>query len=126
MKTLVIFATTVLLTLSTALSAHTGIKSTEPTNQQTLDSAPEKLSLTFRAPVRLMKVSLKDVEKTDLDLGFKPSAKANKSFHIELPELPVGEYFVKWVSMGKDGHKITGNFSFDIVEKSIEAGVSSE
>ena len=101
-----------LLTLSASAMAHTGIKSTYPANEQMLEAAPKQLTINFGAPVRLMKVILMDGEHADLKIPFKPSATANTSFKIAVPEIEVGEYMVSWVSMGKDGHKMTGDFSF--------------
>jgi methionine-rich copper-binding protein CopC len=109
LKTLMIAS---LFTLSTAALAHTGIKSTYPANEQMLDAAPKQLTLTFSAAVRLMKVTLMDGEHKDLGIDFKPSADAGTTFKVKAPELSMGEYMVSWVSMGKDGHKMTGDFSF--------------
>ena len=101
-----------LLTISASVMAHTGIKSTFPANEQMLEAAPKQLTLNFGAPVRLMKVVLMDGEHKDLEIGFKPTAKADKSFKIAVPKIEMGEYMVSWVSMGKDGHKMSGDFSF--------------
>lgn len=101
-----------LLTVSTAALAHTGIKSTYPANEQMLEAAPQQLTLNFGAPVRLMKVILMDGDHKDLKIGFKPGAEAGTSFKIAVPEIEVGEYMVSWVTMGKDGHKMSGDFSF--------------
>ena len=101
-----------LLTVSASVMAHTGIKSTFPENEQMLEAAPEQLTLNFGAPVRLMKVVLMDGGHKDLEIGFKPTAKADKSFEIAVPKIKMGEYMVSWVSMGKDGHKMSGDFSF--------------
>ncbi|WP_181389837.1 copper resistance CopC family protein [Leucothrix pacifica] len=101
-----------LLTLSASALAHTGIKSTYPANEQMLEAAPKQLTLNFGASVRLMKVILMDGEHKDLNIGFKPKAEAGTSFKIAVPEIEVGEYMVSWTTMGKDGHKMSGDFSF--------------
>lgn len=110
---------TSLLTLSASVLAHTGIKSTYPADEQMLEAAPKQLTISFGAPVRLMKVILVDGEHKDLEIGFKPSAKADKTFKIAVPEIEVGEYMVSWVSMGKDGHKMKGDFSFMVHGKGM-------
>ena len=112
MKVLKTLMATALLTLSASVLAHTGIKSTYPANEQMLEAAPKQLTINFGAPVRLMKVILMDGDHKDLEIGFKPSAVANNSFKIAVHEIKVGEYMVSWVSMGKDGHKMKGDFSF--------------
>jgi len=109
-----------LLATSVSAIAHTGLKSSLPADEQTLETTPEKLTLTFSGSVRLMKVTLTDSDDKALEIDFKPSAKANKIFDINSPELSSGEYTVNWISMGKDGHKIKGDFSFNIQNKALE------
>ena len=127
MKILNIIITISLLMLSVATAAHTGIKSTSPKNQATLEKAPETLNLSFKSDVRLMKVKLLDTNDKTVDLHFKPSLKADMSFSVDLPELAVGIYKANWVSMGKDGHKMKGSFAFTVgsPSKPTEAVVAS-
>ncbi|PWQ92296.1 copper resistance CopC family protein [Leucothrix pacifica] len=111
-----IMATAVLL-ISVSVLAHTDIKSTFPANEQALTEAPTQLTLTFSGPVRLMKVLMNNSEAEALDIEFKPTAEASKSFNVSLPDLEMGQYLVSWVSMGKDGHKMKGDFSFTVVSE---------
>ena len=113
-----IIATTALL-ISISVLAHTGIKSTFPANEQSLTEAPTQLTLTFSGPVRLMKVLMSNSEAEALDIEFKPTAQANKSFDVALPDLEKGQYLVSWVSMGKDGHKMKGDFSFTVTSEGV-------
>ena len=94
--------------------AHTGIKSTSPENKAALQEAPESLTLRFKAPVRLMKVTLLDTNEAVVKTDFKPTAKAAKSFSVDLPELSLGKYQTNWMIMGKDGHKMKGHFVFTV------------
>ena len=113
--------------VSVTTAAHTGIKSTSPENKAVLEEAPEALKLSFKSNVRLMKVTLLDTDDKAVDVDFKPSAKADKSFSVGLPELAVGKYKANWVSMGKDGHKMKGSFAFTVgsPSKPTEAVVAS-
>ena len=99
---------------SATASSHTGIKSTSPENKAVLQEAPETLTLSFRAPVRLMKVTLLDNNEEVVKTDFKPTAKAAKTFSVDLPELSGGKYQASWMIMGKDGHKIKGRFVFTV------------
>ena len=115
MKILTIMITSGLLLISSALFAHTTMKSTIPANNAVLQEEPKTLSLTFKADVQLMKVGLRDTNLEAVTIDFKPTAKAAKSFIVELPELTtVGIYNASWMVMGKDGHKMKGNFVFMI------------
>ena len=109
----IIIAAGLLIASATAL-AHTGIKSTSPENKAVLQEAPETLTMSFRAPVRLMKVTLLDNNEEVVKTDFKPTAKAAKTFSVELPELSAGKYQASWMIMGKDGHKIKGRFVFTV------------
>ena len=108
-----------LLAINGSALAHTGIKTTEPANEEKLETAPKHLSLTFAGSVRLMKVILKDGDDKDLKIGFKPKVEASNSFEIAVPEIEIGEYTVSWTAMGKDGHKMTGDFSFMVGSEEI-------
>ena len=114
MKILTIIIAAGLIMASATAVAHTGIKSTSPENKAVLLEAPEALTLSFKAPVRLMKVTLLDTNEELVKTDFKPTAKAAKSFSVDLPELSVGKYQVNWMIMGKDGHKIKGRFVFTV------------
>ena len=114
MKILITIISTGLLLLNTTIFAHTGIKSTLPENKAVLEKAPKELMLTFKGSARLMKVELFDTNQEAVEIGFKPTVKAAKSFTISLPDLTVGKYQAKWVMMGKDGHKMKGDFAFTV------------
>ena len=114
MKILAMIITVGLLISGLNAAAHTGIKSTSPENKAVLQEAPKVLNLSFKGAVRLMKLTLLDTDKEVVKIGFKPRAKAAKDFSIDLPELGVGKYKANWVIMGKDGHKIKGNFAFTV------------
>ena len=114
MKILNIIITAGLLILSLNAVAHTGIKSTYPANKAVLEEPPEALTLSFKADVRLMKVTLLDTDKDVVKTNFKPTSEASKAFSVDLPELTVGKYKANWVIMGKDGHKMKGSFVFTV------------
>ena len=100
--------------LSLNAAAHTGIKSTSPENKAVLQEPPEALTLSFRAAVRLMKVTLLDTNEDVVKIDFKPTSKASKVFSVDIPELTLGKYKANWVIMGKDGHKMKGSFVFTV------------
>ncbi|RVU85592.1 hypothetical protein EOL70_06475 [Leucothrix sargassi] len=121
MKILSVTLLVALLGFSAVGQAHTGIKSTSPQNDAVLTSAPETLGLEFKGNVRLFKVTLSDADKQEIDIGFNPTTKAAKSFSVALPPLAASRYTVDWVSMSKDGHKVTGDFSFEVAQAKAES-----
>lgn len=106
-----------LLLLSTHLAAHTGLKTSVPNDQSTV-MTPENLELEFKADVRLIKLSLSDVNGADIALDFKPQAKPATHFVYAVSDaLSPGDYTVQWTAMGKDTHKMTGQFVFHVEDK---------
>lgn len=81
-KRLNIIIIVLMLIISVAAVAHTGIKSTSPENKSVLEEASKALTLSFRSMVRLMKVKLLGVNDEAVDLYFKPSAKPDKSIYL--------------------------------------------
>jgi methionine-rich copper-binding protein CopC len=93
--------------------AHTGLKSSVPTNNAMLMESFDAIELHFSGAVNLIKLEL--VNKADgemIDLEFSPVATAATDFSQPLPALKIGNYQVNWTAMGSDGHKMQGNFSF--------------
>lgn len=100
------------LALTFSASAHVSLKQSTPENNAMLMQSPEKLSLTFSGDVRLAKVTVKNSKNQPMDISFKPSATPNKNFSWALPNLAKGNYTVKWIALGSDGHKMSGSFNF--------------
>lgn len=104
---------TCLLLFSSVVMAHTGIKSSSPANGAKLSEAPKTIDLSFKGPVRLLKIEVKDARGHLVDLPSLPSeAEPSKNFSQPLPDLQTSAYKVSWVIAGADGHKINGRFAF--------------
>ncbi|MEJ6080642.1 copper resistance protein CopC [Vibrio sp. 1-Bac 57] len=111
-KTLTILS---LVLLSSLVSAHSGLKVSTPENGAMLDKSPEKVMLEFKTPIMLVKLQLigkSGKSGKPIKLIKSPSKTYNKIFNVELPELDMGSYKIKWVVMGKDAHKMKGDFTF--------------
>ncbi|WP_237055661.1 copper resistance CopC family protein [Microbulbifer sediminum] len=99
---------------STTLAAHTGLQGSSPADGDQLSQPPASLQLNFSGEVRLMRVSLEEAKQGEVKLEFMPTAVAEKNISLPLPALADGEYTVSWMAMGGDGHKMSGQFSFEI------------
>lgn len=104
-----------LLLFATAASAHTGLQTTSPADGAQLGQPPAELELHFSGKVRLMRVSLAEAERGEVKLAFMPGAVPEKDISLQLPALDAGDYIVSWVAMGGDGHKMSGDFSFQVL-----------
>jgi methionine-rich copper-binding protein CopC len=105
-----------LLLFSHLLSAHSALKSSSPSNDETLNESPKKISLAFSDPVKLIKLELKSTELETVKTDFKPSMLDRKEFIITPSELSDGQYTVLWIIMGADGHKMKGGFTFKVMK----------
>ena len=109
-----------LLIVSTLANAHSGLKNSVPENGSTLNKPPENVTLTFSMPVKLVKLQLIQASKNTIKLIPKPSKKFALTYSVALPMLESGSYKVKWVVMGKDAHKMKGDFTFTLASSGDE------
>jgi len=112
MKTFKIAAILTLALISNFVSAHSGLKHSTPANGAMLIQPPEDLMLEFSMAVKLVKVQLTDQSGEAIKLINIPSKNFETNFRIALPMLDMGSYKVKWIAMGKDAHKMKGDFTF--------------
>lgn len=104
--------------------AHTSLTTSAPENGQTVTSVSQ-LNLEFGAPLRLMRVSLKNAAGQEVALNFKRSATAQARFVVPTnAPLAPASYQVFWMGMTDDGHKIEGDFGF--IVNSIAVAVTAE
>ncbi len=94
--------------------AHVSLVSTMPAADSIVVKQPEKLTLNFADAVMLMNIKLVDAQKKEIPLNFKVNHAFKKSFDITVPQLVNGKYTVIWMTMGKDGHHMTGEYTFII------------
>ena len=112
MKIFKIAAILTLALLSNLAIAHSGLKHSTPANGAMLNQSPENLMLEFSMEVKLVKVQLTDQSGVEIKLIKKPSKNFETNCSIALPMLDTGSYKVKWIAMGKDAHKMEGDFTF--------------
>ncbi|WDD99055.1 copper resistance CopC family protein [Thalassomonas actiniarum] len=112
MKVFKVLTAMILVTVSTLAAAHSGLKASMPANGAMLNHPPQVLSLEFVSDVRLVKLKLTDEAGKTIKLGSKPDKAFSSKFQLPVPDLAVGSYQVNWLAMGKDAHKMTGEFSF--------------
>jgi copper resistance protein C len=97
---------------STMASAHVGLSTSVPMNGAMLEQPPEVLELKFSAPVRLVRLTMKDERNQAVALSMPEGKESQSQFSLVLPELAPAAYTVGWVVLGNDGHKMQGQFNF--------------
>lgn len=97
--------------------AHSTLSSSSPDNGAVLTEVPDKLELNFKSEVKLIKVTLIHNQENEVPVLLESNKGFASSFSVELPVLNSGKYQVSWMVMGKDTHKITGDFTFELKKK---------
>lgn len=100
------------LSFAFAAEAHSTLESSVPADGSSVTEA-KFVHLTFTKAVRLatLKVIGSAGEKA---LAVDRSAPAGRTFSADLPALNPGKYEVKWTASARDGHIMTGSFSFTL------------
>lgn len=104
-------------TISSIAYAHAKLEASIPKANAIVAPAPKEIRLQFNEPLEMAFSKIKLVDgkgaaiaplKVDLD-------KANAKVMIaSLPVLPTGAYRVQWTTLTRDGHKVKGEFSFQV------------
>lgn len=95
--------------------AHSLLKSSSPMDGAALP-APEALTLTFNEPVRLLRVSLIGPDGEAVLFGFEPNREPAASLRYGLPSLAAGQYRVEWTLIGVDGHTVSEQLTFSVID----------
>ena len=101
----------VFLCVSNLLFSHARLESTIPEHKTVVTISPTTVVFNFNRPMRLIKVTLTDRNNEVLKLKYL-GKKYNLEHNIVLEDINPEYYLVKWSSLGKDGHKMSGEFSF--------------
>lgn len=116
LRTLIIgIAFSTMAFISPLAAAHAGLKNSIPAADTTIAASPTEIVLTFNEPVEasFSKVSLINADGKEVRIAKGIVDKNDASvLRSQLPALGKGEYSVKWVGVGHDGHRRTGNFKF--------------
>jgi copper transport protein len=109
--------------IATAAFAHASLESSDPSNGELLDRAPDHLTLTFTEPPDLSLTTVGVLDASGAPMPTGPSELApgsNREIRVRLDPLPDGVYTVTWRTVSAtDGHVTAGAFSFGV-------GVSQE
>ena len=111
-----ILSSLLLIALPAIAYSHTSLLSSDPPRNAVLQSPPQKVTVNFlgAAEPAFSKLEVFDSK------GNKVSKKAkfleeNTVMEVELSEgLKSGEFSVKWICIGLDGHKTQGSYKFTV------------
>lgn len=103
---------------ATAAFAHAALASSDPSNGELLETAPDRISLTFTEPpdLSLTTIGVLDDTGAPLPAGAPDLAPgSDREVRVRLDPVPDGVYTVTWRTVSAtDGHVTAGAFSFGV------------
>jgi len=112
------FAAFVVLTImfAPAAKAHSEVIGTFPANGDTVSSDVSQIKLRFSQAVRvtLLRVAAQD-DGLVAPLSDLPAAFVD-ALQVDVPTLEPGDYDARWTAVAKDGHVMSGGFSFTVAD----------
>jgi methionine-rich copper-binding protein CopC len=97
--------------------AHATLKNSQPIANAVLEKAPPDIQLTFNEKVEaaFSSIVVQDGGGKDIEAGKAQVDAANPVLlKLDLPALGTGSYSVRWVAVGPDGHRRSGQFGFTV------------
>ena len=97
--------------------AHAMLESAVPAKNALLLVAPNEVSLHFNERIEAGFSSIKVLDAGGKNFVLKKAAvdaADPKTLRVTLDNLKPGKYVVKWVGVGHDGHRRTGDYSFSV------------
>ena len=104
--------------------AHDVLVEQNPQPGEVLDTAPERIVLSFNNNLLdvgegATVITVSDASGTELDLG--PATVAGRDATLDVGDLEPGAYHAVWSVVSSDGHRIAGQFVFGIGADSADA-----
>jgi len=108
------FIITSLLLMSGLVLAHSDLEKSVPENGMTVNQPLQEIVLIYTQPVKLVQFELIGSDHQTVDTHFKPTLEDQTEFITQVNNLDNDQYTVLWTTMGSDGHKSEGDFSFTL------------
>ncbi|MEM7376371.1 MAG: copper resistance CopC family protein [Pseudomonadota bacterium] len=102
------------LGVSLVAQAHSPLKSTLPANDATLNTPPERITLSFKGDFRLTRITASHANRAPVVLDISHVTGFAHTFVVPLASMGAGDYRIEWRGLGKDGHVQSGAFSFTV------------
>jgi copper resistance protein C len=103
-----------LLGVTLSLAAHEAKLSSTPENGSTIQGSPEKIGIEFDGQMRITQFEVTGPDGP-IALADEPGSEAAQQYFVKPAEaLGSGLYQVRWRGLARDGHMMSGGFSFTI------------
>jgi copper transport protein len=112
----VVIAFLAAMALPASAFAHASLRSTAPTFRERLQTAPRAVALTFDQPVHAEPNGIE--VKNEFGKTFSRATRSSGAeVTVPVRRLPRGPYTVRWHALSRDGHVVSGVFTFGVRAK---------
>lgn len=114
-KTIISWGFAVMLAwVSPVAFAHATLVASWPESEGVIGQEELSVMLQFNKPVRLLKLVLTNDHGDETRLLTALQKTGQKTSNHALPPLSAGHYVISWMAMGKDTHKLKGEWAFTV------------
>jgi len=111
-----IVAATLLLAVAVSVAAHEAKLTSTPEDGATIESSPETIGIEFDGAMRITQFEVTGPDGR-VPLADETGSDPTEAYFVRPAEpLPPGRYEVRWRGLARDGHMMSGGFSFTVVE----------
>jgi methionine-rich copper-binding protein CopC len=130
LRTLLLVLVTVFalpIVLATPASAHVRLLSSNPQPDQTLDTPPQSIQLTFDEALKnAPTITVTDPNGTQWAMGRPTMDQKVVTVPADAQQGPAGKYTIGYRVTGQDNHLITGEIKFNIIAPFGQPGAALE
>jgi copper transport protein len=114
------------LLLASPAAAHAELVSTAPANGAQLTSPPTEVRMTFTELVNMVDGGIRLVDHVGVTVPTPEPTVDGRTITWPMPvDLPEGHYVVTWRVLSKDGHPVSGAFSFGVGTTAVPGSATS-
>jgi len=119
LPTIIFVFTSFLISMSFATLSwgHAFPDHSDPGVGSKIDTSPDRVRIWFNSELEaeFSTIRVEDSNEKQVDKGNCHVDESNpKLLEVGIPALSRGTYHVKWVAVGRDGHRTQGDFSFTV------------
>ena len=104
----------IVMSVAGEIYAHSKEETTFPEDGAVLAAAPDVVSMSFDAAMRITMIQLTSEAGDTFELERSDAMEPVTEFRATPPPLPEGRYTVEWRGLSSDGHPMKGRFSFEV------------
>ena len=96
--------------------AHAYPSTENPCAGATVKSSPDKVSITYNAPIEhaFAKLKVLDAHGQSHDSGAPSVGSDHRTLSVKVGRLAPGHYKVEWQVVAEDGHRTNGSYTFTV------------